>query len=172
MKRSWILVLTIAALFFVFSCDDDDNGNGTGPTPTKDDLVGSWLSAGENVAPLLVTLMGIDSIWANFEEDKTYEVIAKDTLGTIITFIGTYANEKSNVDDIYTITLNQSSPTTVTSEGIYQIDKTKTPHEMTYEVAQTEPDIGATPPTPEAGFGSTSGGLLGTLNVQKFIRLE
>ena len=43
---------------------------------------------------------------------------------------------------------------------------------MYYEIVQTNPDIGATPPTPEAGFGSSSGGVLGMTNVQKYVRLD
>ena len=42
---------------------------------------------------------------------------------------------------------------------------------MQYEVAQTTPSIGATAPTADAGFGSTSGGALGTTNIQNFIKI-
>jgi len=176
MKRSWILLMFIAALLFAFSCDEDNGG--TSPTPTQDDLVGTWLSAGDNVAVLLSYYFAIDSIWAEFSEDNTYEVISKDTSGTITTYIGTWASEKSTTEMgagigyIYTITLNQTSPTVLTSEGIYWIDKTETVHEMWYEVVQTQPDIQATPPTPEAGFGSTNGGALALMNLQVFVRLE
>ena len=41
---------------------------------------------------------------------------------------------------------------------------------MKYEVVQTEPNIGATPPTASAGFGSSNGGALGQSNVQKFVK--
>lgn len=41
---------------------------------------------------------------------------------------------------------------------------------MKYEVVQTEPNIGSTPPTPEGGFGSTNGGAIGDINIQKFVK--
>ncbi len=135
-------------------------------------IIGKWLSTGANLAPLLVALAGYDSIYANFYINNTYDVRAVDTAGTAYSLTGTYTIGKSNVGNIYNITLNQSTPTTLTSIGIFEIAVNQTPHLMTYEVAQTEPNIGATPPTPEAGFGSTSGGAFGTLNVQKYIRLE
>ena len=176
MKHLWMLLLALTVMFFAVSCDEDDGG--TGPTPVADDLVGNWLSAGDNVAYILSYYFAYDSIWAEFNEDNTYEVLAKDTSETITTFTGTYTTEKSEVEFspeagyIYTITLNQTTPTALTSQGIYWIDMDEIPNEMWYEVVQTEPDIQATPPTPEAGFGSSNGGALGLMNLQTFIRLD
>ncbi|MDZ7264897.1 MAG: hypothetical protein ONB16_09960 [candidate division KSB1 bacterium] len=171
MKHLLITLLAVSLVFFALSCSKDKDKNPTGPTE-QPDLIGTWLSTGANVAPLLVQLMAIDSLWAEFKTDNTYLVKAKSTTGTVTQFTGTYTHEKSTVGTIYKIKLNQTTPTVLTSEGIYQIDKTKTPNEMMYEVVQTEPNIGATPPTPEGGFGSTNGGALGTWNVQKYIRLK
>jgi hypothetical protein len=55
--------------------------------------------------------------------------------------------------------------------GIFDISTATNPYTMQYEVAQTEPSIGATPPTAAAGFGSTNGGALGTFNIQKYIKI-
>ena len=66
------------------------------------------------------------------------------------------------------ITVNQSSPAALTSEGIFEV----TDNTMKYEIVQTSPDISAVPPTAAAGFGSTNGGALGESNVQVYERVE
>ena len=65
-------------------------------------------------------------------------------------------------------------PTSITAEGIYEVtvagDGTVS---MKYEIAQTQPPLaGVTKPTPEGGFGSTSGGLIGTINVQNYVKTK
>lgn len=70
--------------------------------------------------------------------------------------------------------MEQSSPAAVTSEGIFEITQdatVKTKYTLKYEVVQTTPSIGATAPTATAGFGSSSGGTLGTMNVQTFVNI-
>jgi hypothetical protein len=65
------------------------------------------------------------------------------------------------------ITLTQASPYAATAVGIYQVDGDT----LTYEVVQTLPDYGFTPPTSETGFGSTSGpGLDADVNIQIYQR--
>lgn len=127
-----------------------------------------WQSSGTNVAPLLVTLFNTDSIYAEFNYDFTYTVEQYDNTGAKQTLTGTYAQAESSVAGIWTITINQTTPATITAQGIFQI----TDNTMKYEIAQTTPDIGAVPPTPAGGFGSTNGGVLGTANVQTYIRIE
>ena len=88
-------------------------------------------------------------------------------------FTGTYTAKASTVAGIWDITLNQATPSVLTSVGIFQIDGNATPQRLTYEVAQTQPPIqGVTPPTADKGFGSTAGGLLGMKNVQKYARTK
>ena len=60
-------------------------------------------------------------------------------------------------------------PQSATAEGMLQIDTTVTPARMEYEVVQTQPTNGLTPPTPEGGFGSTiyNGKPISTL-IQKY----
>lgn len=173
MKRL-VMLLTVLALVFAMlfsSCSKDSTSpNDNQSQTTQLPIVGKWLSEGANVAPLLLGL-GIVKIEATFNSDNTYTVVSYDTANAPTTLTGTYAAAKSSVDDIYTITVNQSSPTALTSEGIFKVDATKNPVEMQYEIVQTQPSIGATPPTPEAGFGSTNGGALGTINVQKYVKV-
>lgn len=127
-----------------------------------------WQSSGSNVAPLLVALFQTDSIYAEFNGDFTYKVEQYDVSGAKVELTGTYAQAVSAIAGIWTITVNQTSPATLTAEGIFEI----TGDVMKYEIVQVEPPVaGATPPTPEAGFGSTSGGALGDSNVQTFLKL-
>ncbi len=135
-------------------------------------IVGKWLSAGNNVAPLLVTYFNIDSIYAEFKDNFTYVVRQVDKLGVSLVLEGTYSATASGVGNIFKIVVNQSSPTVLTSEGIFKIVTPPPPDSMLYEIVQTNPNIGALPPTPEAGFGSSNGGALGTINIQKYIRLD
>jgi hypothetical protein len=84
-------------------------------------IIGKWLSAGDDVAPLLVQLLNLDTIYAEFFDNNTYNVLAIDVNGTQIPFSGTYTTSASGVGNIMNITLEQSTPTVVTSEGIYEI---------------------------------------------------
>jgi hypothetical protein len=152
------------------SCNDGiQNGNetdidcGGDCPPCIIGLEGNWWSRGTDVAPLLVTLFAIDSIYAEFRPNLTYTIIPYSG-GVPSTLAGVYIQSESGVGAIWNVTLNQNSPSALTSVGIFQV----TGNNMTYEVIQT--DVGAIPPTAAAGFGSTSGGSLGMLNVQKYLR--
>lgn len=146
----------------------DETGVDCGGSDCDDCLIGlhgEWLSEGDNIAVILEPFAS--KLEATFNPDGSFFVVQTDTSGAIFNLEGTYVQEESGVDDIWTITLNQSSPTQLTSEGIFSISDDT----MMYEIAQTEPAItGVTPPTPEGGFGSTSGGFFGMNNVQVFIR--
>lgn len=123
----------------------------------QDSLQGGWVSEGENLAPLLVELTGAVRIAATFAE-PTFTVTTLDQEGQETTQAGVYASMPSEVEGIYTIVLEQSMPSAITVEGIYAIDTSTCPPRMTYEVVQTMPSVGAEPPTPQGGFGSTSNG--------------
>jgi hypothetical protein len=83
-------------------------------------IVGKWLSAGDDVAPLLAQF-NFDSIYAEFFDNNTYSELAIQIDGTQIPFTGIYTTAASGVGDIMNITLEQSTPSVVTSEGIYEI---------------------------------------------------
>lgn len=134
-------------------------------------IVGKWNSAGANLA-LLLSYAGIDSIYAEFKGDNTYLVESFTADGAKTTLTGTYTQSHSSVTGIWDITVNQASPTALTSVGIFAMSPTD-PITMKYEVAQTDPVIvGVTPPTAAAGFGSTSGGAYGVLNVQTYVKMQ
>ena len=138
--------------------------------PATDGIAGEWQSSGTNVATLLSYYFHIDSIYAKFNDNNTYlvESFANDAKTT---YSGTYAQTKTTTGEIWTIVLNQSTPTAVTSEGIFEITKVGEVYKLKYEVVQTAPSIGATPPTPAAGFGSSNGGALLTSNIQTFLQI-
>lgn len=171
MKTSKFLLLGILALGLTFtSCKDDDddkNPDNTPPPAAEHPIVGSWEAY--DVSAVLAGA-GVTGVEAVFKSDNTY--IVTSHAGESETVLeGTYAtSEEANQDGLYTITLSQTSPATLTAKGIFQI-YTASPDSMWYEVAQAEPEVvGVTPPDIDAGFGSTSGGAFGTMNIQKYLR--
>ncbi len=161
-----VLFILISAAILVSGCKKSDEE--AKYNPANDGLIGTWLSAGDNVAVLLSLYFGVDSITAVFNENNTYSVVSYAE-GTPTNYSGTFVQTKPASGTIWNIKLLQSAPTAVTSEGIFEITGTHPDFLLTYEVVQTEPNIGATPPTAEAGFGSSSGGALGDMNIQKFV---
>jgi len=142
-------------------------------TATKDlGIIGKWLSEGANVAPLLVTYFKVAKVEAEFKADFTYKVnqfnIGNTTTTPNLVFTGTFVIAKSTTGNIWTITCNQELPYVAVASGIFEI-KTG-PEVLWYEVVQTSGTQNV-PPTPAAGFGSSNGGTLGVLNVQKFVRV-
>jgi hypothetical protein len=167
MKKALILGLLFAVV--VTSCKkSEDDGPSTDPQVIG--IVGEWYSSGSNVAVLLSTYFQIDSIYAKFETNNTY-LVKSFANGAQTVYSGTFVQAKSTSGNIWNITLNQSTPTSVTSVGIFEVSTATNPYTMQYEVAQTQPDIGAVPPTATAGFGSTNGGALLTWNIQKFVKI-
>ena len=127
---------------------------------------GKWKSY--PVAPILANFA--DSIIAVFNTNNTYSV-DQWSKGAKVILTGTYAQTKSSVGNIYTIVLNQTTPTSLTAEGIFEVAADN--NTMKYEVAQTQPTItGVTAPTPAGGFGSTSGGAFGVINIQNYVRVK
>jgi hypothetical protein len=133
----------------------------------NDPIVGNWLSEGTNVAGLLYAApFNTRKITANFRADGTYTVVTTDASNANVTLTGTWTTT-AGTGNIRNIVVNQSSPTVLTSTGIYRNEAGL----LTYEIVQTNPPLtGVTPPTVAGGFGSTMSGALGTLNVQKYVR--
>ena len=85
-------------------------------------IIGEWLSAGDDVAPLLAgPPFNIDSIYAEFRDNNTYTVKQVDKAGVTLLLEGTYASTPSGVGNINNIVVNQSSPVPLTAQGIYEI---------------------------------------------------
>ena len=162
--RKYLAMATIAALF-AFGCSSDDDGNNApNPEPPNYDvIVGKWRAPVP--APILASF--VDSLHVEFKNNQTYLVKSfKD--GASVDLAGTYVTS-TGVGNIRNIVLEQSSPTTLTSAGIYRIVGT----DLTYEVAQTQPaQAGVTPPTAQAGFGSTSDGAFEDWNIQNYFKMK
>lgn len=163
MKKSFsLLVIALFGLLMFSACssDDDDNANDT------DELVGTWLSQGAGqVAPGLAYFK-VSKIVATFNDDQTYTVVSTDSSGTNITYTGTWTAGTQAAGTIRSITLNQSSPTTLTSEGIFQVTGTA----LKYEVLQTGL-TGYTLPSVTGGFGSSAyGGVATPIWIQNYVK--
>lgn len=163
MKRLMIVLTLVLGMFFVMSCDKDSD-NGTNPSEQADPWVGTWLSAGSNVAPILVTVFNYDSVRVEMTEQQIVKTHSHVKDGAWTTVEGTYAVTKSSSGDVHSVEFVYSA---FSQAGIIQII-TGTPDNLKLEVVQTVPDIGATPRTPATGFGSDAA--LGTLNIQNYIR--
>jgi hypothetical protein len=176
MKKLLMLLVTLA-LMSIIGCKKEDDAVVT--PVAKDPIVGTWISEGLNVPfGLRSAPFKVKKITATFNENKSYTVVQVDSANVQTTFTGTITYTESTSSDtvsssttkgakIYNIVANQASPTVVTSTGIYAISGTN----MTYEIIQTSPNLGVSPPTPAAGFGSTSVGTTKyPIYIQKYVK--
>ena len=153
MSRKAILAAVVVMGFGVAACDEES----TGPDNDQDEIVGTWVSAGADVAPgLAASPFFTDSIIATFNENETYTVLQYyNGNAQPITLTGTYEVGTQPEGQIRAITANQTTPSAVTSEGIFQVSGSG--NTMQYEVIQVEPALqGVNAPTVEGGFGSTT----------------
>jgi hypothetical protein len=169
MKHLFV-VSALVALALVVGCTKDEGT--TTPTPTPvDPLVANWKSEGQTqVAPgLWGAPFKVRKIAATFSANNTYAVASTDSAGAIVNYTGTWSKTGPNSQNIYSIVLNQSTPTTLTSSGIYRVSNDT----LKYEIIQTTPAItGFTAAIADSGFGSTKylGFRLGATWIQTFIK--
>jgi len=180
MKRLLFPLLLMGFVLTLSSCKKDDDNTPTPPVVTTDPFVGTWVSDGANVCyGLKVAPFKIKKIVVAFNENKTYSVVQTDSSNVQATLTGTYTVTESSYTDtlstsftkgskIYNIVCNQSTPSAITSTGIYSISGTN----MTYEVIQTTPPLaGVNPPTAAGGFGSTTiAGTKYSIYIQKYVK--
>ena len=99
MKKALILGLLIAVV--LTSCEkSDDDGQST--DPQKIGLVGEWYSSGDNVAVLLTTYFGVDSVYAKFETNNTY-LVESFANGAKTTYTGTFIQASANMGTIWNL---------------------------------------------------------------------
>lgn len=164
MKKVFLVMLAVMTVFMVMGCEED---SGTNAVDTPSDLiVGKWLSTGDNVAPLLATFFAYDSVRVEFKDDMSVVLESHVANGAWTTQSGTYVVTESEDGDVHTINLIYSA---FEQQGIFQITGGD-PDMFQLEAVQTNPDIGATPRTPESGFGSDTS--LGSSNIQKYVRIQ
>ncbi len=154
MSSKWV-VIALAALALA-ACGKSSTDN---TPPPQDELVGTWLSTGSNI-PLGLRIAPIKAktIVATFNANNTYTVVSTDSSNANTTMTGTWsAGVIGTSGVIRAITVNQATPSTLTSQGIFQAMGTAVGSTMKYEVIQTSPAIqGVTPPTVAGGFGSSA----------------
>lgn len=125
--------------------------SGEEPVLIEAEIVGDWLSSGDDVSAYLRTF-SIVEVTASFRDDGSYEVLSETTDGTVNTLTGTYTVDTST--DPATVSINQDTPYNASVEGIWAVDGDV----LTYEIVQTSPTVGnVAPPTVEGGFGSSVG---------------
>lgn len=150
-----VLVLAMAMAFAVVGCSDDDDDDTTGPTEEtiQEKIVGTWLSAGDDVAALLAAdPFNYDSVLVVFNENLTVTLNSHVRDGAWSGEVpGTYVITESETGEIHSIAIDY---TAFAQEGIFQIVD-GTVDVMTLEMVQTVPDQNFVVPTPEAGFGAT-----------------
>ena len=129
-------------------------------------LVGTWVSEGDDISDMFAAPpFEYQRITADFRDDGSYTVTSVDGGGTPYELVGTYVVDTSTTPAA--VSLSQTSPYDAEAEGIWAVQGSM----LTYEVVQTVPDFGFSPPTPDGGFGSTAGsGLEPGMNVQVYRR--
>ena len=160
MKITKILLIALMGLMLLVSCEDtknDDNEN------DLDAWIGTWLSAGADVAPILVALFTYDSVRVEFKDDNTLTLDSHVANGAWTSLPGTYVITESNEGDIHGFAANY---TAFEQEGIIEIID----NVLRLEAVQTVPDIGASVPTVAGGFGADPA--LGTFNIQTYKKVD
>jgi hypothetical protein len=163
MKKALLILMVIFGLFMVMGCGEDSATDSK--TDPSDLIVGKWLSAGSNVAPLL-TNFAIDTVQVEFKSDLSVAMASHVSGAGWVPTGGTYVLTKSASGNVHAI---QIIYPTYEQGGIVEIIEGN-PDQMKLEVVQTTPDIGATARTPETGFGSDAA--LGSTNIQKYVRVD
>lgn len=131
-----------------------------------------WMSIENDIAPALRKApYRFIKIHADFIDNNTYSINAKDSDKVSTTYTGTFQTIDSNsLSGIKQIILYQSSPEIVTLKGIFRADSV-----LTLEIIQVQPPIqGLQPPTIYGGFGSTTlnGAPLGNEWIQIYRRIR
>ncbi|PID80722.1 hypothetical protein CSB20_06030 [bacterium DOLZORAL124_64_63] len=153
----------IAGLLALGACGDEGDDGGTTP-PAPKAWEGVWLSAGADVAPILVDLF--DSVRITMDANNTITLESHVINGAWNSNPGVYSVTESSDGDIHAIDVNYTS---VEQEGIIQVWEAS-PDSMYLEVVGTVPDSGAVPPTPADGFGANQA--VGASNIQKYRRVN
>lgn len=165
MKRLFLVLSIVVGMFLMTSCSKDSD-SGTNQTPESDPWVGTWLSAGTNVAPILFALFKYDSVRVEMTDNKIVKTSSHVQNGAWTTIEGTYTVTKSASGDVHSVQFVYGA---FSQAGIMQVTK-GTPDQLKLEAVQTVPDIGAVPRTPQTGFGSDAA--LGVANIQKYVRVK
>jgi hypothetical protein len=146
MKSIKLILIALLGLMLLVSCGDTKNDD---DAKDVDAWIGTWLSAGTDVAPILVAFFQYDSVRVEFKDDNTLTLESHVANGAWTTLQGTYVVTESADGNIHHFAANY---TAFEQEGIIDVTDGD-PDVLRLEAVQTVPDIGAIPPTVAGGFG-------------------
>ncbi len=140
---------------------DTDTDTSSAPDPA---LSGAWTSQGADISTLFASdPFNIVLVQVTFRANGSYSAYTQDDAGQGASLAGTYTVDLGSSP--HPIVLTQTEPYSATSEGLYAVDSGV----LTYEVVQTVPDYGFTPPS--GSFGTTTGpNITPGVNVQTYRR--
>ncbi len=164
MKLWKLLLISMIGILLIVGCEEDTDTDEA--LTASEAIVGTWLSTGDNIAQLLVYYFNYDSVRVEFTEDNIVTLESHVADGAWTTLPGIYSVTESEEGDIHVFTADYSA---FVQTGIIQITDGD-PDLLKLEAVQTEPDIGATVPTVDGGFGADP--VLTTTNIQTYVRVE
>ena len=134
--RRFLSVLTVLAVVVLAGCEDSPSD------PTAQPIVGSW--KGSKVGDAFI---GASSMEVEFTSSGSFTMELGST-----TWSGSYTTSGSSSNSsVRNITINASSPSSMSFSGIYTISGSQ----MKMEVVPIPLPNGITPPDAEIGIGST-----------------
>ncbi|MBU1100932.1 MAG: hypothetical protein KKA84_11070 [Bacteroidetes bacterium] len=164
MKNILAILLMLTLTIGFVGCSSDDGGST--PVVETDPWIGTWISAGANVAPVLATYFSIDSVRVTMNEDLTVITEQHVTDQAWSTTTGVYVVTRSATGNVHKVRFNYAA---FEQEGIFEITEGN-PDTFKLEAVQVIPDYGFVPRTPESGFGSDP--TIGTTNIQTYVRIN
>lgn len=153
--------IAVVAVVAVTACSLDN-----GAPSHQDELVGTWISAGSDVAIGLTSTARAAGVRATFEADSTYVIEIADSTDGMTRQSGMWSASAGR-DVARAITLYQTLPSPRVEQGVFLVSGAR----LTYEVVPVQPaDAGLSPPTIASGFGSTTqhGNARGSTWIQRF----
>lgn len=103
-----LFVMVLSVAFLISSCKKSDNS--TNPPADTNPIVGTWVSEGANVAfGLRVAPFKVIKIVATFNSNNSYSVVQTDSSNTTTTLSGTYQISKSNTTDTLSASLTKGA---------------------------------------------------------------
>ena len=147
MKSIKLILITLLGIMLLVGCGDTKNDDEANDV---DIWVGTWLSAGTDVAPILAIYFLNDSIRVEFKDDNTLTLDTHTVGGAWVASQATYLITKSAESTIHQF---KATYPAFEQEGIVEVTDGD-PDVLRLEAVQTVPDIGAIPPTVAGGFGN------------------
>jgi hypothetical protein len=154
--------IALAAIALSAACASD---NGLAPS-RHDEIVGTWISTGSDVALGLSAAMRTAAVKATFSADSSYRIELIDSTHATVIFAGTWS-VSGTPQSIRSITLTQIAPAAAVEQGVFQVNGAR----LTFEVVPIQSsNAPLTAATIAGGFGSTTSqdGAVSSQWIQRF----